>query len=54
MIRKSGELLETQVDVADTGSELNNNNPVGALEPIHKKEKRMLTPIKKAQIEDNL
>ena len=56
MIREGGELSETKVDVADTGYEIDNNNPVGALEPIRGEmaiEKGMLTPIEKAQIGDN-
>ena len=56
MIREGGEQLETKVDVADTGYEIDNNNPVGVLKPIHGEismKKGMLTQIEKAQIRDN-
>ena len=56
MIKESEKLLETKVDVTDTGYKIDNNNLVGALEPICREkamEKGMLTPIEKAQIRDN-
>ena len=56
MIREDEELSKTQVDVANTGYKINNNNLVGVLEPIRGEmamEKEMLIPIKKAQIGDN-
>lgn len=56
MINEGGELPETSVDVANTGYEIDDNNPVGALEPIRGEillGKGLLTPIEKAQIGDN-
>ena len=57
MISEGEELPETSVDVPNIGYEVDDNNTVGALEPIRGEillGKRQLTPIKKAQIGDNL
>ena len=56
MISEGRELLETSVDVADTGYKIDDNNPVGALEPICGEislGRELLTPIEEAQIGDN-
>lgn len=57
MIKEDEKLWGTKVDITNTGYKINNNNPVGVLEPIRRKlsiEKIMLIPIQKAQIRDNL
>ena len=56
MIKESGELSESKVNIANMWWKIDNNNPIGALEPIYREmaiEKGMLTPIVKSQIEDN-
>lgn len=53
MIRKDEKLSETRVDIANIGYEIDDNNLVRELEPIHRKmamEKKPFTLIKKAQI----
>lgn len=50
MIKKSRELSETKVDVANTRYKIGNNNPVGVLERICREmamEKKILNPIGK-------
>ena len=57
MIREGGELSETKVDVINMRYKIDNNNLVKMLEPIYGEiviKKKMLIPIEKAQIGDNL
>lgn len=57
MISKSRKLPKTNIDVADTKYEINDNNSMEVLEPICEKillRKELLIPIEKAQIGYNL
>lgn len=56
MLKEDRELSKTKVGLVDMGYKIDNNNLVGALEPICRKmviEKKMLTLIEKAQIGNN-
>lgn len=56
IIKKSRQLSETKVDVANIRYKIDNNNLVGAFKLIRKEiamEKKLLTPIENAKLGDN-